>query len=1029
MKRHLKLSSLLTILMILAGAYSAMAQGITVTGSVSGEDGAPLIGATVQVKGSGEGTTTGIDGQFQLAVPSEDAVLQISYVGYESQTVAVGSNRSINVTLAPGASVLNEVLVVGYGTQEKEDVTGAISSLPGKDIKNLPVAGASQAIQGRAAGVQVVRNGGAPGSGGSIRIRGTGTVNNAEPLIVVDGVPLAFGSINDVNPNDIESIEILKDASSSAIYGQRAANGVVIITTKKGSYGEDISVALNAYAGVASIPEQVNVLDAPTLAEVKREAYTNDGLDVPDIWNEPAFQVQRTDWQEELFETGLTQNYDFTISGGGERANFAITGGYFDEDGTIDKSFFERVYARINSQFKVNDWLTIGENLQLTRQTGNFLNTNSAQSGLIFSAIRFHPGLPVIVTEPLPGHEIGQYGSSQVSGEFGDINNPIFTVDIDDDEETNNRLLGNVFAEIQILESLKFRGNFAMDATVFDEKEFFPIIDQQIRARSRNTLRQRYSEASSLLAEYFLTYTQEFDRHNVELVGGYTAQQFRVDEFSAERQDFPNEDPSQRFLGAGNTISGASGSRSESSLQSAFGRLNYAFDGRYLLTATFRADGSSRFAEDNRWGYFPAFSAGWRISREKFFDNVDFISFLKVTGGWGQLGNQSVADLQYLALVSSGRRYAFGLGGNEQVVGASLSRIPNENISWETAETTNFGLEVGLLENRLFGSFNYFIKDTEDMLLAPPTVGTIGETDIPDQNVGELRNKGLEMELSYRNTSGPLSYNISANASFIDTEVTQLFDGNFLAARFYGRSNQEISRTFEGEAIATFYGWTTNGLYQSESEINSDPNIAEDPRREQGLIQPGDVRFVDLNGDNLIDDQDRAIIGDPNPDLTYGLNAGLQFKGIDLNLFFLGVAGVDIYNADRMQGLDASFPFNLYADVENRWTPQNTNTDIPRAAVNRDNLNFRTSDIFIEDGSFLRLKNLTVGYTLPQQLTQRIGMQNLRFYVTGQNVFTITDYSGLDPELGYTDGNLQRNVDFGQYPQSRTWVFGLSAGF
>jgi TonB-linked SusC/RagA family outer membrane protein len=458
--------------------------------------------------------------------------------------------------------------------------------------------------------------------------------------------------------------------------------------------------------------------------------------------------------------------------------------------------------------------------------------------------------------------------------------------------------------------------------------------------------------------------------------------------------------------------------------------VNYAYDGRYLLTATFRRDGSSRFAEDNRWGNFPAFSVGWRISREKFFENVDAISFLKVTGGWGQLGNQNVANLQYLALVSSGRRYSFGLDGNNQVVGASLSRIPNENISWETAEMLNFGLEVGFLENRLFGSFNYFIKDTKDMLLAPPTVGTIGRTSVPDQNVGELRNQGLEVELSYRGgTNSGLSYSVSGNAAFIQTEVTQLFNGNFLASQFYGRPNQEIARTFEGEPIATFFGWRTNGLYQNASEINNDPNIANDPRREAGLIQPGDVRFQDLNGDGIIDDEDRTILGDPNPAVTYGLNTNLGYKNFDLNLFFLGVAGVDIYNADRMQGLDASYPFNLYDDVQNRWTGEGTSNDIPRATVDRDNLNYRTSDLFIEDGSFFRLKNITLGYTLPANVTESIRMTNLRFYVTGQNVFTITDYSGLDPELGYTDGNLQRNVDFAQYPQARTWTFGLSAQF
>lgn len=1002
-----------------------------ITGTVTDETGEPLIGVTVLQEGTTTGVVTDMDGSYAIQVSGSEATLIFSYIGYATHRVVVGNQSKIDVVLKFSTEDLEEVVVVGYGSQEKEDVTGAISSVKGKDFQNLPVSSASQALQGRAAGVSVVRNGGAPGSGGSIRIRGTGTVNNAEPLIIVDGVPLSFGSLDDINPNDIESMEVLKDASSSAIYGTRAANGVILVTTKKGGLNEKTSISLNAYRGVSNVNSRIDVLEASELAAIKREAFQNSGLAVPDIWNEPAFQTQRTNWQDELFKTGITQNYDLTISGGSEKSNFALTGGYFSDKGTIDNSYFDRYYARINSSFKIKDWLTIGENLQITRQEGNFLNTQSAQTGLIWSAIRFHPGLPVIVTQALPGHEIGQYGSSQVSGQFGDINNPIFTVDQDDANTINNRFLGNVFAEIQLLPELKLRGNFAADASIFDQTQFFPIIDSQIRARNRNQLNRNYSQSYSLLGEYFLTYEKQFnEQHKLSAVAGYSAQKFNSEFVSAQRLDFLNEEESQRYLNSGNTISGAGGSRSENSLLSAFARANYEYDDRFLLTATFRRDGSSRFAPGNRWGNFPAFSAGWRISRENFFQNLgDGISFLKLTGGWGRLGNQAVADLQYLALVSSGRRYAFGLNGSSQVVGASLSRIPNQNISWEIAEMVNIGMEIGLLDNRLFSTINYFIKDTKDMLLAPPTVGSIGSTSIPDQNVGELRNQGLELELSYRGESNGLTYSISGNAAFIKTEVTKLFDGNFLASPRYGRPNQEIARTFEGESIATFYGWVTDGIYQNQSEITSDPGLANDPRLEAGLIQPGDVKFRDLNGDGLIDDQDRRIIGDPNPKVTYGLNSNFGYKGFDLSIFFLGVAGVDIYNADRMQGLDASYPFNLYSEVENRWTGPGTSTTIPRVTMDRNNLNHRTSDLFIESGSFLRLKNISLGYTLPNSLLESVGISNLRFYVTGQNIFTITNYSGLDPELGYIGGNLQRNVDYAQYPQAKTWTLGLTAKF
>ncbi len=1015
------------LLFLLTAAFASFAQ-ITISGKVTAANGEPLIGATVQAKETSTGTTTDVDGNYSIEVAGENSVLVFSYIGYQNAEVTVGAQRVINAALELSSNLLDEIVVVGYGTQTKSDVTGAISSVKGETIQNLPVIGASQALQGRTAGVTVVRNGGAPGDGGSIRVRGTGTVNSADPLIIVDGVPLAFGSINDINPNDIESIEVLKDASASAIYGQRAANGVVIVTTKKGGLSEQLGVELNAYTGTSNAVKTIDVLDAPTLAALKREAYTNDGLAVPAIWNEQAFQVQRTNWQEELLGQGTTQNYDLAVRGGGQKSSFAISGGYFKEDGIIEKSYFERYYARINSDHKINSWLTLGENLQFTRQRGNSLNTTSAQTGLVWSAIRFHPGLPVIVTEPLPGHVIGQYGSSQVSGQFGDINNPIFTVDINDDETYRNRLLGNLYAEIKIFESLKFRANFAVDGSTTDRTFFEPIVSTQIRANSRNRLGRDHNDSYSLLGEYFLTFNKVFsDKHAVNLVGGYTAQSFVSESFYAERRDFANEADDQRYLSVGSAITNATGGKSENSLLSAFGRLNYAFDSKYLLSATFRADGSSKFADGNKWGYFPAFSAGWLISRENFFNTTGLFSFLKITGSWGQLGNENVPGLQYLALINSGRRYSFG---GQQVTGASQSRLPNPEISWETAQITNFGLDFGMLDNRLFGTIGYFIKDTKDMLLAPPTIGSIGTASIPNQNVGEVRNQGLELELTYQNrTNSKFQYTISGNAAFIQNEVTKLFDGNFLTSQRYGRPNEEIARTYEGEPMATFYGWKTDGLYQTPEGINSDANISKDPRREQGLIKPGDVRFLDLNGDGLIDDQDRTILGDPFPAITYGLNGTFAYGGFDLGVFILGQGGVEIYNADRMQGLDASYPFNMYAEVENRWNGAGSSNSIPRLSTKRDNRNYRTSDLFLENGAFLRLKNLTLGYTLPNSLTDKIGLNRLRFYITGQNVFTITDYSGLDPELGYISGNLQQNVDYAQYPQARTFIFGLTAGF
>ncbi len=989
------------------------------TGKVTAQsNGEPLPGVNVLVKGSTVGTITDVDGNYRISLPTGEPVVVFSYIGFVSQEIPVNNQTQINVTLTEDVTALSEVVVVGYGTQEKRDVTGAISSVKGNEIQNLPISGATQALQGRAAGVNVVRNGGAPGNGGSIRIRGTGTVNNADPLIIIDGVPA--GSLNDVNPNDIASMEILKDASASAIYGTRAANGVVIVTTKRGGFEQPLRFNLNGYTGVANAVKTIDVLDAPTLAELKRERYTNDGIAINPIWEDPQYQTQRTNWQDELLGRGTTNNFDASLSGGSANSSFMLSGGYFNEEGMIKNSYFRRLSLRFNSDHKIGKRLKIGESLQLTTQKGNAINTLSAQTGVLWSAIRFHPGLPVQDAN-------GDYGSSQVSGEFGDINNPIFTVDTEDKNDTRHRLLGNVTGELEIMDGLKFKANFGLDGVIADGYNFENIIDKQIRARSRNALSRSYEEYYSVLSEYFLSYDKTFsEMHQVGFVGGYTSQTFNVDKFNASKQDFPDESPSQRYLDAGGTLSGIGGTRTYDALASWFGRATYNFDEKYLLTATFRADGSSKFADGNKWGVFPAFSLGWRVSEESFFQNITAISNLKLTGGWGQLGNQNVDGLQYLARISSGIRYSFG--GN-QTVGAAQTRIPNNDIAWETAQMTNIGLDIGFLENRLLANFNYFIKDTRDMLLAPPVIGSIGTASIPNQNVGKLRNQGLEIELGLQNSSGDFTYNIGANASFIRNKVIKLYDGNFLSSTRYGRPNQEIARTYEGHPIATFYGWRTNGLYQTTEEVENDPSIANDPRRAEGLIQPGDVRFVDLNNDGIIDEGDREILGSPHPNMVYGLNGSLTYKGLDFSLFFLGTAGVEIYNADRMQGIDPTYPFNMYAEVENRWNGPNTSNSIPRMTTKRDNLNHRTSDLFIEKGDFFRLKNLVIGYTLPSDLTNRVGVERARFFITGQNVFTITGYSGLDPELGYTDGNLQVNVDYAQYPQARTWTLGANITF
>lgn len=1017
MKLNLLLKRLFAFIAAIALHQLAFAQ-TSVTGKVTDQStGAPLSNVNVTIKGTNRGTTTNDNGVFSINLQQGDAILVFSSTGFAETEIDINGRNTIDVALATSSTKLSEVVVVGYGTQSRRDLTGAVASVKGDAIQNLPVSSASQALQGRAAGVNVVRSGGNPGNPGSIRIRGTGTINNADPLIIIDGIPA--GDLNAVNPNDIASIEVLKDASASAIYGTRAANGVVIVTTKRGGFEQPMRLNVNAYTGMSNAIKTLDMLDAATLVELKRERFTNDGLTINPVWNDPSNSTQRTNWQDELFRTGTVNNIDVALSGGSAKSSYMLSAGMYDEKGIITNSFFKRYSMRLNSDHRIGKRLKVGQSIQLTRSNDNSLNTLSAQDGLIWSAIRFMPFIPV-------KNDDGSWGTSKASNEFGDINNPIFTANTIDADNINTRLLANINAEYEILKGLKFKVNLGVDGNHYTGRNFNIIISDQTRTRNNNSLGRSFSESYSLLGEYFLSYSNIFaGKHKLDAVAGYTSQTFDGDNFSAAKRDFLNEDPNQRFLDVGQTLQGIGGNRYYDALQSVFGRINYDYDQRYLFTATFRADGSSKFADGNKWGYFPAFSAGWRISNEKFF-NVSFIDELKLTAGWGQLGNQNVNRLQYLALIGNGGRYSFN---NNTTVGNTQTRLPNPNISWETAEMSNIGLSAELFNRKLAVNLNYFDKKTRDMLLSPPTIGTVGTLSIPDQNVGVLKNSGFEMDLSYTNRAGEFSYRFGANAAFIKNKVIELYDGNFIGSRTYGRPNEEISRTYEGLPIGIFYGWRTDGLYQTTDDISKDPNIANDPRRSAGLIEPGDVRFLDINGDGLIDDRDRVNLGSPHPKMVYGFNADFNYKGFDLGLFFLGNAGVKIFNADRMQGLDPTYSFNMYEEVKDRWTGPGTSNSIPRMTTRRNNRNYRTSDMFIEKGDFLRLKNLSIGYTLNDKLTNRLGIGKTRFYITGQNVFTVTGYSGLDPELGYTDGNRQINVDYAQYPQSRTWIFGLNVTF
>jgi len=1021
-----------------AGGFNAPPPPQHVTGTVKDENGQPVDGAAVAVVKTTIGVLTDKQGNFDLVVPTAGSYeLQVTFIGYKTvtKTVTVGGTglTGVAITLQVATTGLTDVVVVGYGVQSKKDVTGTISSVKGDDIKNLPVSNVASALQGRASGVDIVSGDGAPGSIPSIRIRGTGTINASDPLVVIDGVP--SGGLNDINPNDIASVEILKDASSSAIYGTRAANGVVLVTTKKGSYGEQLKTNFNYYTGQNKPVKYLDMLTAPDLVTLKKESYTNDGLSVPTIWNNPYYATQRTDWQRALMGKGTVQNADIAVRGGNATSTYSVSGNYYDEKGMIVNSFFKRYSFRINSEHKLGKRVVVGENVMYTNTNGNSPDTRSTQAGLVWSDIRFNPAIPVYNPD-------GSWGTSQADNQLGDINNPVATATEKDAYNKNDRLLANGYAELEIIKGLKLHANYGYDQSTADSYSFNIAMPDQTRGPSISSLSRSFSKSYSFLEEYYLSFNRQIAAgHNLGVTAGYSSQIFKGNYFGASRTGYSDTSVDQRVLNLGNSQGNYGGNNAYAGLQSAFVRANYSYKNRYLLTATMRADGSSKFAAGKRWGYFPAFSAGWRISDEKFYDGriKDVVNTLKLTGGWGQLGNQNIGDFQYLSGIyyGGGAGYATGTGTVYQN-GTAISNLANPNVTWERAVMTNISLEFALLKNRIYGTVTYFNKNTSDMLVPFQLVETFGaQTNLPDdpgnitlpnQNIGQLNNHGVEIEVNYQGKVGKLNYTLGANGSFLSNKVTKLYgESTYLASTPYGRENADISRTYEGQPIASFFGFKTAGLYQTQADIDKDPNVANDGNKAN--IKPGDVRFVDINGDGVINDKDRVNLGNPNPTFVFGFHGYVTYKGFDFSFNFAGAAGFKLYNADRLAGLDATQVFNWYAEQKNRWHGEGTSNSIPRLSNANLNNNYRSSDLWVQNGSYLSLKSISLGYTFTKLRISDMVLPDIRLYASSYNLFVITKYTGFTPELGYTNGNLQRGVDVAQYPQARNLTIGASVNF
>ncbi|OJJ21894.1 hypothetical protein BKI52_14490 [marine bacterium AO1-C] len=993
------------------------AQSQTISGKVTSEDGEGIPGVSVYVKGKTSiGTVTAATGEFQVVGVPQNSILVISSIGYIAQEINVGSQTTISVTLKEDSKSLEQVIVVGYGTQKRSEITGSVSTIDAKEITSTPVLRVEQALQGRAAGVQIAQNSGAPGSGLNVRIRGIGTVNNSDPLYVVDGMPVE--GMDFLNPNDIETISVLKDAASAAIYGSRAANGVVLITTKKGKNNQKLTLNYDMFYGVQSPIRKLDLLNASeyaTLSNVMRSADPS-LTPFPEFAN-PASLGEGTDWQEAIFERNAPiQNHQVSLTGGTAKSVYSLSGNYFQQDGIIggDKSRFKRMSFRFNSNHQLNKRVSVGNTLNLIHFDKRNLAENDEFNSPLMRAINMDPVTPVRTVN-------GTFAASPYAQT--DIKNPVNQIALASDIWASDRILGSLFGQYEIIDGLKLRASLGLDMTYGTSDKFFPSFDLGMPHErvDVNSVNKSINLWYNWIVESNLTYNKTFGKHSINLVGGMSAQEFNFRNLGGVRNNLATNDPANAFLNASQDGENqtATGEASESALFSYYGRANYTFANKYLFTATVRADGSSRFGPNNRYAVFPSFSLGWVLSEEGFMKSLNFLNFLKLRVSWGQNGNQQISNYGFTSAIANGLNYT--LGGTEILSnGAAPVVASNPDLKWETSTQTDIGLDMGFMQDRIMFSVDYYQKNTQDMLVVVPIPLHVG-AGAPFVNAGSVENTGVELMLEYRKKEGDFKYNIGVNMAFINNTVTGLGNGNTpISSGEYGTGGGLITRTEVGRPIASFYGWVTDGIFQTQSEIDAHAF-------QNAGTAPGDIKFKDMNGDGVINDDDRTFIGNPTPDFTYGITMGASYKNFDLSMFWQGVQGNDVFNAVIRYDFSTT---NRLATRLGYWNGQGSTNTEPRLTASDPNQNARISDRFVEDGSYLRLKNIQIGYTLPAPILSKIKVSKLRVYIAAQNLFTITGYKGLDPEIGAgADGVLDLGIDRGFYPQARMFLTGVSITF
>ena len=989
----------------------AQQQAKTVTGTVTDVSGEPIIGANIRIKGTTTGTITDIDGNFSIEAEPQ-SVIEVSYIGYLTQETVINNQKSIRFLLKEDTKTLDEVVVIGYGVQKKADLTGSVANINTEKLNTQSNANIGQALQGKIAGVDIVSQGGAPGSGTRIMVRGIGTLNNASPLYIVDG--MYMNSIDHINPNDIASIDVLKDASSAAIYGSRAANGVIIVTTKEGSNTEgkpiiDLSVNL----GISTASKFLDMLDAKGWAEVTtiaRQAIGKPALDMAtDLANKPD-----NDWQDIMFRPALMQNYNLSVKGGGKYSTYYTGLGYFNQDGIVKGTNYQRYNIQSKNDYK-RGIFSAGTNLIISFSHDKPLH-QELRGGMIGTILQSVPTL-----EKYDDTREGGYG-----GTYGDVVNiphPLAIIDdnIMDRYNENVKIFANLYAQIELFKGLKYKLNLTPDFSFERYKNYLNKYDFGLATNSITQLTERQRRRRNILVENLLTFDRTFGEHKISALAGYTYQDSRFRHIQAYGEGLPQ---GLEEIDAATTNRSNEGNSWRSVLTSILGRVFYSYQNKYLFTATIRRDGSSKFGKNNRYGYFPSFSLGWNVAEEKFMENVHWLDQLKLRGGYGVLGNQEIDNYQYSSTITTGINYPDGNGGLLQ--GAFPKNFANPDIKWEETAMTNVGIDFMAFNNRLSLTADYYVKNTKDILLTVPIPISSGGANDPIRNAGKIRNNGFEFNLGWMDQPNPdISYGINLIGSFNKNKVIAM--GSESGSIKGGSTNQNIttSETKAGYPIGGYWLISTAGYFNSQEEVDA---YAKDGKKIQPAAEPGDIKFVDANNDGVINDDDRVFQGSPFPDFTFALNGNMRYKNFDLSIGLQGVLGNKIYNATRQTLEDVTKGSNFLASCLDYWTPENKNASHPRLTWDDPNRNTRAeSDRYLENGSYLRLRSVQLGYTFPQTWFKG-AIQHARVYIYAENLFTITSYSGYSPDVNADNANY-RGFDNFIYPTNRTFMLGLNVTF